>query len=88
MRTTNAATRCLNLGEYARAAADYRRALALRPSDAVLLNNLGMALLCSGEFEAALRRLDEAVAACARITGTPTTTGDWPARSWGTWRGP
>ena len=43
-----------NLGEYPRAAADYRRALALRPSDAVLLNNLGMALLCSGEFAAAL----------------------------------
>ena len=53
-----------NLGEYPRAAADYRRALALRPSDAVLLNNLGMALLCSGEFAAALQRLDEAVAAC------------------------
>ena len=63
-RTTTAATRCRTWVSTSRAAADYRRALTLRPSDAVLFNNLGMALLCSGEFAAALEWLDEAVAAC------------------------
>jgi Tfp pilus assembly protein PilF len=61
-------------GEYAAAADIYRRALALKPDDAMSRNNLGICLLELGERDAGEASLREAVRGAPYMAGQAITS--------------